>query len=99
MNSRLLFAAFLASLSIVPLASRARVQADARGPQSLTALVGPRSLARDTNGDGLPDVVAARVIVPADPTLADVDSPDTLAEYQAGKRARKAAMRAEMSAQ
>ena len=31
--------------------------------------------------------------VPGDPTLADVDSPATLAEYQAGKRARKAALR------
>jgi len=38
-------------------------------------------------------------VAPSNPTLADVDSPDTLAEYQAGKRARKAAMRAEMSAQ
>jgi uncharacterized HhH-GPD family protein len=37
-------------------------------------------------------------VAPSHPTLADVDSPDTLAEYQAGKRARKAAMRAEMSA-
>ena len=31
--------------------------------------------------------------IPKDPTLADVDSPATLAEYQAGKRARKAALR------
>jgi len=33
-------------------------------------------------------------VAPHHPTLADVDSPDTLAEYQAGKRAKKAAMRA-----
>ncbi len=33
-------------------------------------------------------------VAPTHPTLADVDSPDTLAEYQAGKRARKAAIRA-----
>ena len=33
-------------------------------------------------------------VAPTQPTLGDVDSPDTLAEYQAGKRARKAAMRA-----
>ena len=37
-------------------------------------------------------------VAPNHPTLADVDSPDTLAEYQAGKRAKKAAMRAEASA-
>ena len=35
-------------------------------PQSLTALVGPLSLTRDTNGDGLADAVAARVIRPVD---------------------------------
>src|SRR5438552_4928752 len=79
MQSRLLFAALLASLSILPLAHRARVHADARGPQSLTALVASRSLTRDTNGDGLPDVVAARVIVPADATLADVEAATNLA--------------------
>jgi uncharacterized HhH-GPD family protein len=32
---------------------------------------------------------------PQHPTLADVDSPETLAQYQAGKRAMKAALRAE----
>jgi uncharacterized HhH-GPD family protein len=37
-------------------------------------------------------------VAPHHPTLADVDSPDTLANYQAGKRAKKAAMRAEASA-
>jgi hypothetical protein len=36
-------------------------------------------------------------VAPTHPTLADVDSPATLAEYQAGKRARKAALRAESS--
>jgi uncharacterized HhH-GPD family protein len=34
-------------------------------------------------------------VVPRHPTLADVDSPEALAAYQAGKRARKAALRAE----
>jgi uncharacterized HhH-GPD family protein len=33
-------------------------------------------------------------VAPKHPTLADVDSPTTLAEYQAGKRARKAELRA-----
>ena len=33
-------------------------------------------------------------LVPDHPTLGDVDSPEALAEYQAGKRARKAELRA-----
>jgi uncharacterized HhH-GPD family protein len=33
-------------------------------------------------------------VLPAHPTLGDVDSPEALAEYQAAKRAHKAAMRA-----
>ena len=33
-------------------------------------------------------------VVPDHPTLGDVDSAEALAEYQAGKRARKAAARA-----
>jgi uncharacterized HhH-GPD family protein len=39
-------------------------------------------------------VTAAEPLVPAHPTLGDVDSPAALAEYQAGKRAHKAALRA-----
>jgi uncharacterized HhH-GPD family protein len=35
-------------------------------------------------------VEAARDLVPSHPTLGDVDSPQALAEYQAGKRAHKA---------
>ena len=34
-------------------------------------------------------------VMPAHPTLGDVDSPEALASYQAGKRAYKASMRAE----
>ena len=34
-------------------------------------------------------------VMPKHPTLGDVDSPEALAEYQAGKRAYKASMRAE----
>lgn len=34
-------------------------------------------------------------VMPTHPTLGDVDSPDALAAYQAGKRARKAALRAQ----
>jgi uncharacterized HhH-GPD family protein len=39
-------------------------------------------------------VVAAEPIVPAHPTLGDVDSPKALEAYQAGKRAYKASLRA-----
>jgi len=39
-------------------------------------------------------VEMAAPLVPSHPTLGDVDSPEALAEYQAGKRAHKAAMRA-----
>jgi uncharacterized HhH-GPD family protein len=39
-------------------------------------------------------VAAAAAIAPDHRTLGDVDSPDSLAEYQAAKRARKAAARA-----
>jgi uncharacterized HhH-GPD family protein len=34
-------------------------------------------------------------VVPTTPTLGDVDSPEALAEYQAGKRARKAELKAQ----
>jgi uncharacterized HhH-GPD family protein len=39
-------------------------------------------------------VVAAEPLIPEHPTLGDVDSPEALAAYQAGKRAHKAALRA-----
>ena len=57
--------------------------------QTLIAIVGKRL---GVKPPGWEDVA------PTHPTLADVDSPDTLAEYQAGKRARKAAMREATSA-
>jgi hypothetical protein len=34
-------------------------------------------------------------VMPKHPTLGDVDSPEALADYQAGKRAHKAELRAE----
>ncbi|HET8755269.1 MAG TPA: HhH-GPD-type base excision DNA repair protein [Solirubrobacteraceae bacterium] len=43
-------------------------------------------------------VAAAEPLVPAHPTLGDVDSPEALASYQAGKRAHKAALRAAKAA-
>jgi uncharacterized HhH-GPD family protein len=42
-------------------------------------------------------VAAAEPLVPPHPTLGDVDSPEALVEYQTGKRAHKAAMRAARS--
>jgi uncharacterized HhH-GPD family protein len=44
------------------------------------------------------DVAAAEPLAPSHPTLGDVDSPQALADYQAGKRAHKAAMRAAKAA-
>ena len=78
MKSRvaLLVFAAVASLSVT---STHPLQAQAHRPQSLTALVAPLSLARDTNGDGLADAVAARVIVPATPAMADVEAATNLA--------------------
>ena len=43
-------------------------------------------------------VANAEPLVPPHPTLGDVDSPEALAEYQAGKRAHKAQLRAEKAA-
>jgi uncharacterized HhH-GPD family protein len=42
-------------------------------------------------------IAVAEPLAPATPTLGDVDSAQALAEYQAGKRAHKAAMRAQRS--
>jgi uncharacterized HhH-GPD family protein len=42
-------------------------------------------------------VAAALELAPAHHTLGDVDSPEALADYQAGKRARKAARRAQQT--
>jgi uncharacterized HhH-GPD family protein len=43
-------------------------------------------------------VAVAEPLVPGHPTLGDVDSPEALASYQAGKRAHKAALRAQRTA-
>jgi uncharacterized HhH-GPD family protein len=44
-------------------------------------------------------VAMAEPLVPAHPTLGDVDSAQALADYQAGKRAHKAALRAQAASQ
>jgi uncharacterized HhH-GPD family protein len=41
------------------------------------------------------NVAGMDAVLPRHPTLGDVDSPEALAEYQAGKRAHKASMRAQ----
>jgi len=53
--------------------------------RSLIAILGKRL------GVSLPGMAE---VMPRHPTLGDVDSPDALASYQAGKRAKKAEMRA-----
>src|SRR6476646_9961890 len=78
MQSRALLIAILLSVFALP-AAPPQVHADARQTQTLTALVGPHSLTRDTNGDNLADTVSARVIVPAAPSLADVEAATNLA--------------------
>jgi uncharacterized HhH-GPD family protein len=54
--------------------------------KSLIAIIGKRLGVKPPGWDD---------VAPTHPTLGDVDSPQTLAEYQAGKRAKKAAMRAQ----
>ena len=79
MTTRFVLLTTAAALSGLSLASGSLLRADARGPQTLTSLVATQSLTRDTNGDGLADLVAARVIVPASPSLADVEAATNLA--------------------
>ena len=79
MTSRRLLLALAVALGCAPLAHRGPVQADVRSVQSVTAIVSPHGLTRDTNGDGLDDAVAARVIVPASPTLGDAEAATNLA--------------------
>src|SRR6266850_1675158 len=74
----LLLAVAIAVVSL-PVHRTVSVIADAPHPQTLTALVAANSLTRDTNADGLADSVAARVIVPASPSLADLEAATNLA--------------------
>jgi uncharacterized HhH-GPD family protein len=79
----------------------ARVWTDARTPEELRANLEGLPGFGTIKVDGLAAVLARRFgvalaepLVPAHPTLGDVDSPEALAEYQAFKRAEKAAARA-----
>ena len=79
MKSGFVLLSFAAALGCLSLTSPDRLHAQTRHPQSLTALLAPMSLTRDTNGDGLADAVAARVIVPAAPVMADIEAATNLA--------------------
>jgi uncharacterized HhH-GPD family protein len=79
----------------------ARVWTEATSPEDLKARLGALPGFGEMKVKALGAVLAKRFgvelaepLVPSHPTLGDVDSPEALAEYQAGKRAHKAAMRA-----
>jgi uncharacterized HhH-GPD family protein len=82
----------------------ARVWTDATTPEelraNLAALPGFGQMKVDSTAAVLArryGVALAEPLIPDHPTLGDVDSPAALAEYQAGKRAAKAAKRAAAS--
>ena len=79
----------------------ARVWTEAETPEELEARIKALPGFGDMKVVALASVLAKRMgvelaapLVPAHPTLGDVDSPQALEEYQAGKRAQKAAKRA-----
>jgi uncharacterized HhH-GPD family protein len=79
----------------------ARVWDDASTPEELDANVRALPGFGDVKSFGLFGILAkhyglqlAEPLVPDQPTLGDVDSPEALAEYQAFKRAQKAELRA-----
>jgi uncharacterized HhH-GPD family protein len=78
-----------------------RVWSEAEGPEDLRARLADLPGFGDMKVRALGSVLAKRFgvaaaeqLVPSHPTLGDVDSPQALADYQAGKRAHKLAMRA-----
>jgi uncharacterized HhH-GPD family protein len=82
-----------------------RVWGDARTSEELRANLEALPGFGEMKVKGLGSVLAKRFgvelaepLVPDHPTLGDVDSPQALAEYQAGKRAHKAALRAQTQA-
>jgi uncharacterized HhH-GPD family protein len=83
----------------------ARVWTDAGSPEELRANLEALPGFGEMKVKALAAVLAKRYgletaapLVPDHPTLGDVDSPAALAEYQAGKRAHKAALRAQRAA-
>jgi uncharacterized HhH-GPD family protein len=83
----------------------ARVWTDAQTPEQLLANLNALPGFGEMKVKSLAAVLAKRFgvalaepLVPGHPTLGDVDSPQALADYQAGKRAHKAALRAAKAA-
>ena len=79
----------------------ARVWTDATTPEELRANLNALPGFGEMKVKSLAAVLARRFgvelaepLIPDHPTLGDVDSPQALADYQAGKRAHKAALRA-----
>src|ERR1043166_3339468 len=79
MYSRHLLSILALVVACASFAIRSPLQANGPAVHSLTAIVGPHGLTRDTNGDGLADAVAARIVVPAAPTLGEVEAATNLA--------------------
>jgi uncharacterized HhH-GPD family protein len=82
----------------------ARVWRDAETPEELEANLEALPGFGEMKVKSLASVLARRFgvrtaepLIPSHPTLGDVDSPEALASYQAGKRAHKAALRAAAS--
>src|SRR5262245_42343769 len=76
----LLATSLLGALTLVAPAATSRVAAQRAEPRSLASLFDLAAGAvRDTNGDGFADAVAARVIVPADPTVEDLQGAANIA--------------------
>jgi uncharacterized HhH-GPD family protein len=82
-----------------------RVWGDAQTPEELRANLLALPGFGEMKAKALAAVLAKRFgvelaepLVPDHPTLGDVDSPQALADYQAGKRAHKAALRAQAQA-
>jgi uncharacterized HhH-GPD family protein len=82
-----------------------RIWGDARSPAELDERLRALPGFGDMKVGSLSAVLARRFgvalaepLAPSHPTLGDVDSPEALADYQAGKRAHKAALRAARAA-
>ena len=82
MRKAMLSAALICGAALLPGSRWSSVPAHAQRPdlKSLQTIYDlTRGAVRDTNGDGLADVVAARVIVPAAPTPEEVQAATNLA--------------------
>src|ERR1700726_573338 len=77
---RLVLAGFVCAMAGAMSAVRPAPSAQAGPALDLMGLFNPTSgVVRDTNGDGIPDTIAARVVVPANPAHEDVEGAATIA--------------------